>query len=142
MNGGSRSSKSLPTCRRSLPGETITMVVFGNTTLDNQSGNMESFYFFSELGQIACEAVPFDGLMITSPDGSGLRINVNGAELTLMGSASLKAVKNGEMEVSIFSGAGKIVSNGEEQYFGAGETGSRWAGWRKRRSSHQRSFGT
>jgi hypothetical protein len=106
---------------RSLPGETITMVVFGNTTLDKQSGGLESFYFYSELGQIACEAVPSDGLMLTSPTGSGLRINVNGTELTLKGNANLKAVKNGEMEVSLFSGSGRIVSNGEEQYFGAGQ---------------------
>jgi|SRR5688572_5807403 len=106
---------------RSLPGETITMVVFGNTTLDKESGGLESFYFFSELGQIACEAVPSDGLMLTSPDGSGLRINVNGTELTLKGNANLKAVKNGEMEVSLFSGSGRIVSNGQEQYFGAGQ---------------------
>ena len=106
---------------RSLPGETITMVVFGNTTLDKESGGLESFYFFNELGQIACEAVPSDGLMLTSPDGSGLRINVNGTELTLKGNANLKAVKNGEMEVSLFSGSGRIVSNGQEQYFGAGQ---------------------
>src|SRR6266540_880978 len=106
---------------RSLPGETVTMIVFGNTTLDNKSGNLESFYFYSELGQIACEAVPFDGLMITSPNGSGIRLNVNGSELTLMGSASLKAVKNGDMEVSLLSGSSRIVSNGQEQYFGAGQ---------------------
>ena len=106
---------------RSLPGETVTMIVFGNTTLDNQSGNLESFYFYSELGQIACEAVPFDGLMITSPNGSGVRMNVNGAELTLIGSASLKAVKNEGMEVGLLSGSGRIVSNGQEQYFGAGQ---------------------
>jgi hypothetical protein len=106
---------------RSLPGETVTMIVFGNTTVDNPSGTMQSFYFYSELGQIACEAVPYDGLMINSPDGGGIRINVNNAELTLMGSASLKAVKNGEMEVSIVSGSGRIVSNGQEQYFGAGQ---------------------
>src|SRR5215207_3289417 len=106
---------------RSLPGETITMVVFGNTTIDKESGGLESFYFFSELGQIACEAVPSDGLMLTSPDGSGLRINVNGTELTLKGNANLKAIKNGEMEVSLFSGSGRIVSNGQEQYFGAGQ---------------------
>jgi len=97
------------------------MVVFGNTTLDNESGGLESFYFSSELGQIACEKVPFDGLMITSPDGSGIRINVNGAELTLMGNASLRAIKNGEMEVTIFRGSGRIVSKGQEQYFGAGQ---------------------
>lgn len=106
---------------RSLPGETVTMVVFGNTTLDNNSGSMESFYFFSELGEITCEAVPFDGLMINSPDGSGIHITVNGTELTLMGDASLKAVKNGQMEVSILRGSGRIVANGQEQYFGAGQ---------------------
>jgi hypothetical protein len=106
---------------RSLPGETVTMIVFGNTTLDNASGTLESFYFSSELGQITCEAVPFDGLMVTAPDGTGIQINVNGSELTLLGNASLRAVKNGKMEVSLLSGAGRIVSNGQEQYFGAGQ---------------------
>lgn len=109
---------------RSLPGETVTMVVFGNATLDNDSGgseSLESFYFSSELGQISCEQVPFDGLMITSPDGSGVRFMINGAELTLMGDASINAVRNGEMEVSLYRGSARIVSNGEEQYFGAGQ---------------------
>ena len=112
---------------RSLPGETVTMVVFGNATLDNTSGdseNLESFYFSSELGQIICEKVPFDGLMITSPDGSGIRFHINGAELTLMGSASIKAIKNGQMEVSVYKGSARVVSNGQEQYVGAGNKSS------------------
>ncbi|HEX5807500.1 MAG TPA: tetratricopeptide repeat protein, partial [Anaerolineales bacterium] len=109
---------------RSLPGETVTMVVFGNSTLDNQSGtsdSLESFYFSSELGQIVCEKVPFDGLMISSPDGSGIRLSINGAELTLMGTASIKAVKNGQMEVNLYRGSARVVANGQEQYFGAGQ---------------------
>ena len=109
---------------RSLPGETVTMLVFGNATLDNnseESDSLESFYFSSELGQISCEKVPFDGLMINSPEGSGIQFKINGAELTIIGSASIKAIKNGEMEVSLYTGSGKIVSNGEEQYFGAGQ---------------------
>jgi len=111
---------------RSLPGETVTMVVFGNATLDNQGGSdsLESFYFSSELGQIVCDKIPFDGLMITSPDGSGIHFAVNGAELTLMGNASIKAIKNGEMEVSVYKGSARIVSNGREQYFGAGQSSS------------------
>lgn len=109
---------------RSLPGETVTMVVFGSATLDNASGdseNLESFYFSSELGQIVCEKVPFDGMMISSPDGSGIRFKVNGSELTLMGSASIKAIKNGDMEISVYEGSARVVSNGQEQYVGAGE---------------------
>jgi hypothetical protein len=39
----------------------------------------------------------------------------------LMGTASLKAEKNGEMEVSLLHGSGRLVSNGQEQYFGAGQ---------------------
>jgi hypothetical protein len=109
---------------RSLPGETVTMVVFGNSTLDNQSGaseSLESFYFSSDLGQIVCEKIPFDGLMITAPDGSGVRFSINGAELTLMGNANIKAVKNGEMQVSVYRGSARVVANGQEQYFGAGQ---------------------
>ena len=109
---------------RSLPGETVTMVVFGNSTLDNRGGtgdSLESFYFSSDLGQIVCEKIPFDGLMITSPDGGGVRFSINGAELTLVGNASIKAVRNGEMEVSLYRGSARIVANGQEQYFGAGQ---------------------
>jgi hypothetical protein len=106
---------------RSLPGQTVTMVVFGNTTLDNADGNLGSFFFSSELGQITCEKVPDDGIMINVPDGEGVQFTVNGAELTLTGDASITAAKNGKMEVSLYEGTGRIVSDGEEQYFGGGQ---------------------
>ena len=106
---------------RSLPGETVTLMLFGNTTLDKQSNNLEAFYFSSQLGQIVCDKVPFDGLKIDVPEGSGVQFNINGTELTLTGNASLKANKGGSMDVSLYSGSGKIVSNGQEQYFGAGQ---------------------
>jgi hypothetical protein len=97
------------------------MVVFGNTRLDNTSGDLESFYFSSELGRIVCERAPYDGIMVTVPEGQGIRFIVNGAEVTLMGNASLTATKKGTMVVSLFSGAGRIVSDGQERYFGAGQ---------------------
>lgn len=106
---------------RSQPGQTVTMIVFGNTTLDNQSDNLESFFFSSELGQIVCDKVPDDGIMISVPKGEGVRFTVNGSELTLAGDASMKAVRNGKMEVSLFEGSGRIVSDGHEEYFGAGQ---------------------
>jgi hypothetical protein len=109
---------------RSLPGETITMVVFGNTTLDNPSNNLQTFYFSSSLGQIQCDQVPFDGLMITMPDGAGVSFVIDGAEMTLMGNASIKATKNGAMEVSMYSGSAYIVSNGQSQIVTAGQSTS------------------
>jgi hypothetical protein len=127
MQWGIAVFKLITNLPRSLPGETVTMVVFGNATLDNvseDSESLESFYFSSELGQIVCEKVPFDGLMITSPDGNGIQFKINGAELTLVGSASVKAIRNGQMEVSVYRGSARIMSNGEEQYLGAGSKSS------------------
>ena len=106
---------------RSLPGENVTLMVFGNTTLDNQSPTLETFYFSSELGQVTCDKVPFDGITIDVPEGTGESFQINGTQLTLMGNASLKANQGGSMDVSLYSGSGKIVSNGQEQYFGAGQ---------------------
>jgi len=109
---------------RSLPGETITMVVFGNTTLDNASANLQTFFFSSTLGQIECDQVPFDGLMITMPDGSGVSFVINGAEMTIMGNASLQATQNGSMQVSMYSGSASITSNGQSQIVTAGQSTS------------------
>ena len=105
----------------SLPGETVTLLVFGNTQLDNSSGSLEAFHFTSEFGQIICNKVNLDGIMITMSKGQGVHFMVNGTELTLTGNASLKAAKNGTMQVSLYSGAGEVVSQGQEQYFGAGQ---------------------
>jgi hypothetical protein len=106
---------------RSLPGEAITMVVFGNTTMDNPSGDLQTFYFSSTLGQIDCDQVPFDGLTISMPDGAGIRFNVNGTEVLLMGDASLKATTNGTMDVSVFKGASVITANGQSKTVSAGQ---------------------
>jgi hypothetical protein len=116
--------KILANLPRSLPGETITMVVFGNTALDNPSSNLQSFYFSSTLGQIQCDEVPFDGLMITMPDGAGVRFIINGADMTLMGNASISAIQNGSMEVSLYSGSAIISANGGTQLVTAGESTS------------------
>lgn len=106
---------------RSLPGQTVTMIVFGNTTLSNQSQHLESFFFSSELGQIVCEKVPDDGVMINIPKDSGVRFVVNGADLTLTGDASIQAHKNEKMEVSLYEGTARLEANGEAVYFGAGQ---------------------
>lgn len=107
---------------RSLPGESVKMVVFGNTTIgNNQVGDIQSFYFSSELGQIICDDVPFDGIMITMPDGTGVHLIINGSDLTLSGNASLTAQKNGTMDITLYSGSGSITADGKTQDFNAGE---------------------
>jgi hypothetical protein len=104
-----------------LPGENVTFIVFGNTTLANSSGDMRAFYFTSRLGQIACEAVPFDGILLNMSEGAGYSFSANGANITLMGSASLNARSNERMTVGILRGSASITSHNQTQFFGAGQ---------------------
>lgn len=106
---------------RSLPGENVTMIAFGNTRLEKDGPGIETFYFYNELGQIICDEVPFDGLMITMPPGTGIQLNINGAELVLLGNASLTANQGGSMQVNLYSGAGQITVDGETVSIGPGQ---------------------
>ena len=106
---------------RSVPGQTVTLLVFGNTTIDKEAPGLQTFYFFSDTGQVICDAVPFDGLVISMPDGVGARFNINGSELVLTGTASITANVGGEMNVSLYDGSAQITANGQSQVFGAGE---------------------
>lgn len=107
---------------RSLPGESVKMMVLGNTTLGNSGGDVQSFYFFSDLGRIVCDEVPFDGLMITMPDGTGINLVINGSEVTLEGNASLTAVRGGNMEVNLYSGTASVTADGQTQMLTAGQS--------------------
>ncbi len=113
--------KVLANLPRSLPGELVTLMVFGNTTLEKSTQNLDAFYFSSQFGQILCQKVPFDGILINMPDGAGIHFTVNGTDLTLMGNASLNAVKNGNMQIGLYNGSGLVQADGVGQYLGAGQ---------------------
>ena len=107
---------------RSLPGETVKLVVFGNTKLSKNTPNLESFYFSSELGQIVCQKVPSDGIMITMPNGTGVSFTINGAQLILMGNAGLTARRNGSMQLNLYDGSAMLEADGQSQYIDGGES--------------------
>jgi hypothetical protein len=108
---------------RSLPGELIKMVVFGNTAVDNPNHDMTTFYFSSQLGQTVCEQIPYDGIMISMPKGMGIHITINGTDLTLSGtSASLRAAANQAMQINIYEGSARVAVGDQEQYVGAGQS--------------------
>ena len=104
-----------------LPGQNTTFVIYGDTSLANESGDMQVFYFSSQLGQVACDSVPFDGIFIDMPDGAGITFSANGADITLMGAAALQAHRNEEMTISLVQGSASVTADGQTQYFAAGQ---------------------
>lgn len=109
------------TLPRTVPGQNATFIVFGNTSLENASGDLQAFYFSSGVGEVTCELVPFDGLLIQMPGGTGLTIQADGATLTLMGTTVLEARAGEQMSVTMLDGSASVVSSGQEQFLGAGQ---------------------
>lgn len=105
-----------------VPGQNVTFVVFGDTQIENDSGDMRAFYFTSGFTGITCEQVDFNGLSITMPDGASITFMANGVTFTIQGNAILTADAGGEMEISMLDGDGEMSANGQTVTFGPGSS--------------------
>ncbi len=115
-----------------LPGQNVTLVLFGDVVLDNAPlaadaggesfGPMQAFYFATGLGDPPCAEAPVSGLLIQTPEEAeqAITLTINEATVTLGSTAFLQAEAGGDMVVSLLDGAGQITAAGETQAVPAG----------------------
>jgi LysM repeat protein len=96
-----------------LPGQNVTFVLFGDTSIDNTSPDMQAVTFQTGIGQSACTDAPPNAMLLQSPEGQQVSININGATLTLGSTLYITANENGEMVVATLEGAGIVAAFGE-----------------------------
>jgi len=95
-----------------IPGQLATFLIFGNTSLENVSGDMQTISFSTGFGSMTCDSVSLDGILVRLPEGTGITFTANNSELTLLGTTILTAKPNDEMTVSMLDGNG-VVKVGE-----------------------------
>ncbi len=103
---------NLPTA---LPGENVTFLMFGDTTVNNPLGSMRAFTVETRVGSITCEEMPQSGLLIQSPANQQVRMSINGADIVLGSTAHLTAIGGSEMIISLLEGEGHISAFGQER---------------------------
>jgi hypothetical protein len=103
-----------------VPGQNVTFMVFGDTAVENTSGDMSIFYFHTGFNGITCDQIPFDGLLIQTPEGAGISFRANGVDFVLSGDSVLKADPTGEMTVTIVEGTGQLSAHGKTVELSAG----------------------
>jgi len=99
---------------RSLPGQNVTFLLYGDVVLDTDTSTMRAFTVQTRVGGIACDEVPTSALLIQTPDNRRVRMEINGAELILGSTAHVTAIKNDEMIISLLEGEG-ILNVMDEQ---------------------------
>ncbi|MBN2043491.1 MAG: hypothetical protein JW757_00620, partial [Anaerolineales bacterium] len=95
-----------------IPGQNVTFLAFGNTEIDNDSGDMTAFYFSTGFGGIECNGVDFDGIQIEMDDGAGFEFTANDVQISLQGDAIMVAQPGDEMSITIASGSAEVTSDG------------------------------
>jgi hypothetical protein len=99
----------------SLPGQNVTFVVFGDTTLENASGDMKTFYFSSGLGLPNCKEAPRDAIVVKSPNHTEVSFNANGVQITIASTIILRAQRGQSMSVTLIEGQARVTANGVSQ---------------------------
>jgi hypothetical protein len=96
-----------------LPGQNVTVVLFGNVQIEDQSPDpnhpMQAFYFQSGIGNAPCAGVPGDGILIQTPQGVGeIHLTINEAQISLGSTAFVQAQPNDEMVISVVEGQAQV----------------------------------
>lgn len=105
-----------------VPGQNVTMLLFGDVFIENQSdvtdnnelyGPMQAVVFRSGVGELDCEEAPPDGILIQTPSGAGtVTLNMNHVLIELGSTAFLNAVPNGLMQITLLEGEALVTAEG------------------------------
>jgi hypothetical protein len=105
----------------SLPGQNVTFLVFGDTTIENGADNMQAFYFRSGLGSLECQEVPRDGIVVGSPNHTRVVFSANGVQIKLGSTVILRAERHKSMSIELLDGSAEVTSAGTTQTLQPGE---------------------
>jgi hypothetical protein len=108
----------------SLPGQNITFLVFGNTSVENTSGDMSAFYFTTGLGNLDCKEAPRDGILVRSPQHTEVTFTANGMRISIASTVMLRAVRNQSMSVELIEGHARLTTPAGSQTLQPGEVSS------------------
>jgi LysM repeat protein len=98
-----------------LPGQSVTFLLFGDTSLDNISPDMRTVVLSTGIGETTCTNAPPSALLMQSPEGVPVTMNFNGAEIRLGSTVYVTAVENGEMTVATIEGSATVTAQGTSQ---------------------------
>ncbi len=105
-----------------MPGQNVSFLVFGDTSVENTSGDMKAFYFTTRLGEPSCAEAPADGIVVRSPNHAHVTFAANGVQINIASTVFLRAQKNGKMQVDLVQGSSRVIANGSSQILASGQS--------------------
>lgn len=111
-----------------LPGQNVTFLLFGDASLENATTDMRAVKLRTGIGGTECDEAP-SGVLIQSPGGQQVTMNINGADLTLGSTVFISAEQDNSMKLSTLDGLAVMSALGETRLVPTGgEIGMRLGG--------------
>ncbi len=104
-----------------LPGQNVTMLMFGDVQLteaevvgDSSTTPLQAFYFQSGIADTGCLEAPNGILLQSPPGGPAATLNINGASVSFGSTVFVQAPSGGgQMTVSTLAGMAQVQSMGQ-----------------------------
>jgi LysM repeat protein len=96
--------KAQATFPDTLPGQNITFLLFGDTSINNVSPQLNAVVLRTGIGSPKCAAAPASAALIQSPEGANVTLHLNGASITLGSTLYVTAWQNNELEIATIEG--------------------------------------
>jgi hypothetical protein len=96
-----------------LPGQNVTVLLFGNVEFEPANDSMQAFYFSGGMGQPSCNEAP-DGIILQSPEGQTASLTINGVRVEF-GSTILLQYGEESMSVTTLAGIATLQTEEDRQ---------------------------
>jgi hypothetical protein len=104
-----------------IPGQNVTMLLFGESELSTVEENPSAFIFSAGIGQLSCDEAP-NGLLIQTPEGVGtINLSINNVAIELGSTAFLTAEADGDFVFALLEGHASLESEESEVEVNGGE---------------------
>lgn len=105
-----------------LPGQAVTFIAYGSTTIEDAGGPMpmQAVYINTGLGDPTCASAPEAGVLIQNDSGAIANLTVNGVGLAVGSTVLVQAQPNREMILSVLEGQVDALALGQRAIAAAG----------------------
>ncbi len=87
-----------------LPGQNVTMLLYGDTTIEGVSPQMKAVTLRTGVTETTCASAPKAAMLMQSPEGTQATLTINGATVTLGSTLYFTANPGSEMTIATIEG--------------------------------------
>lgn len=104
-----------------LPGQNVLIMLMGDTEVLNMTPGLQAVTFRSGVGDVSCAAAPPSAILVQSPEGQLITMNINGADVTMGSTLYFTAEVENQLTIGVLEGSGLIEVDGTARYLLPGQ---------------------